>query len=278
MTANPIQPDWNSLFHLQNTEQAGARSESRTSYRVDVPVFEGPLDLLLHLIRKEEINIYDIPIAKICQSYLDTIDQMQQPDVNLAGEFLVMAATLMHIKSAYLLPRDETLEAEDPRLPLVQQLLEYERFQRAAQTLDKIPWLYRELYPRPPTAQADLLSVESFMDAPIEPVDMFQLLICLKAAMNRTYRPPLEIETDRTSIKEKVTALTLILDQEPTIQFSQILPPEPQPSDIIISFLAVLELARLKYIEVLQSETFGPILIRATRPLSELNASLLDQY
>jgi segregation and condensation protein A len=174
-------------------------------YRVHIPVFDGPLDLLLHLIRKDQLNIYDIPIAQICRSYVDYLDVMQTPDVNLAGEFMVMAATLTQMKSAMLLPRDESDdEADDPRAPLVAALLEYEQFKRAADDLDQRPWLYRDIFIRPPVLNPDaLMAVESLMDAPIDPIDTFQLLLCLKAALNRTTRPPLQISTDPTSIKER---------------------------------------------------------------------------
>jgi segregation and condensation protein A len=201
--------------------------------------------------------------------------------VNLAGEFMVMAATLMQMKSAMLLPREEGENGEqDPRLPLVAQLLEYEQFKKAANEIDERPWLHRDIFIRPPGIAMDAMPVESLLEVPIEPVDMFQLLLCLKAATNRTTRKPLEISTDPTSIKEKVTAMSVFLDQTDIMEFALLLPPllERRSRDVIVSFLAVLELAKLKYIEIIQHETFGPIQIRAVRSLRELNAGLLDQY
>ena len=256
------------------------RSETPDDYRVRIPVFEGPLDLLLHLIRKEQLNIHDIPIAQICKSYLQHIEMLATPDVNLAGEFMVMAATLTQIKSAMLLPRDEAELGgpEDPRTPLVQQLLEYERFKKAADQIDAIPWLNRDIYSRSPIAIQDAMPVESLLDAPIETIDTFQLLLCLKAATNRTTKPTLKIATDPISIKEKVVALTEFLENESIIDFIRLLPEFPKPKDIIVSFLAVLELARLKFVEILQHESYGPIQVRASRPLRELNQGLLDQY
>lgn len=254
------------------------RRESEDGYRVRIPVFEGPLDLLLHLIRKEQINIYDIPVARICQSYLEHLELLREPDVDLAAEFMVMAATLIHLKSLMLLPNENAEEGADPRTPLVQQLLEHERFKKAAEQIDSVPWLYRELYPRHLAAIQSTMPVESLMDVPIEPVETFQLLLCLKVALNRTTRPPLQISMDPTSIRDKVTELSALLDAEPIIDFRKFMPAEPQVRDVILAFLAMLELARLKFVEILQHEAFGPIQIRTVKPLRDLHPGMLNQY
>lgn len=256
-------------------------SAEKDDYRITLPVFEGPLDLLLHLIRKEQLNIYDIPISKICKSYLEHLELMRQIDVNIAGEFMVMAATLTLMKSLMLLPReggDE--EEEDPRLPLVAQLLEYEKFKKSAEELDQRPWLGRDLYPRSSTAISDIMPVESLMDAPLEPVDPFQLLLCLKIVNDRTQRPPMQISVDPTSIKEKVTQVQELLEQEEVVRFEQLLPTKEDRHvrDVIVAFLALLELAKLKFIEIVQAEQLGPIQIRRVRELKDLNVGLLDQY
>ncbi len=257
---------------------ASSRPEKSEDYRINIPVFEGPFDLLLHLIRKEQINIYDIPIAQICKTYLEHLELLKTPDVDLAGEFMVMAATLIQLKSLVLLPKEEGALEDDPRMPLVQQLLEYQRFQKAADKIDAVPWLNRDIYSRSPIAIQDSMPVESLLSAPLEAIDSYQLLLCLKIAVNRTTRPPLNISTDPTSIKEKVISLAEFLEKETVVEMRRLLPACPLPRDIIVSFLAILELARLKFIEILQHETFGPIQVRATRPLRELNAGLLDQY
>lgn len=254
-------------------------SEESHAYRVTTSVFEGPLDLLLHLIRKDQIDIYDIPIAKICQSYYEHLEMMKIPDVNIAGEFMVMAATLTHLKSVLLLPKEETLgEEDDPRLPLVQQLLMYETFKKAALQIDHRPWLYRDIYPHPTTHLQRLMPTESLMDAPIDSVDPFQLMVCLKIALQRTTRPPMEISADTTSIREKVGLITQQFDATPVFEFSQLLPDPPLRRDIIISFLAILELARLHFIEIYQAENFGPIQIQSVRSLRDLDPTLLEQY
>ncbi len=162
-------------------------------YQVHLPNFDGPLDLLLHLIRRDQVNIYDIPIAHICRSYLEYINLLADPDVSVAGEFMVMASTLLFIKSAMLMPQDPTLEGEDPRMPLVQQLLEYERIKKASEQIDAREWLGREVFPRPAGTFAELMPKESLLNAAIEPFDAFQLLVALKQATTRTTRPPIRI-------------------------------------------------------------------------------------
>lgn len=256
-------------------------TEVKEDYRVFLPNFEGPLDLLLHLIRKDQLNIYDIPIAHICKTYLEHLDIMKSIDVNIAGEFMVMAATLTLLKSIVLLPKEEgASDEDDPRMPLVQQLLEYERFKKAADQLDGLRWMGRDIYVRPPTAIESMMPVESLLDAPIDPVDPFQLLVCLKIATNRTTRPSLTITTDPVSIKDKVVQVGQFLAQHEVIQFTDLIPAQGERKilDVVVAFLAVLELARLKFIEILQHENFGPIQIRGVKDLNDLNVGMLDSY
>lgn len=256
-------------------------TEIKEDYRVFLPNFEGPLDLLLHLIRKDQLNIYDIPIAHICKTYLEHLDIMKSIDVNIAGEFMVMAATLTLLKSIVLLPKEEgASDEDDPRMPLVQQLLEYERFKKAADQIDGLKWMGRDIYVRPPTAIESMMPVESLLDAPIDPVDPFQLLVCLKIATNRTTRPSLTITTDPVSIKDKVVQVGQFLAQHEVIQFTDLIPTQGERKilDVVVAFLAVLELARLKFIEILQHENFGPIQIRGVKDLNDLNVGMLDSY
>jgi len=252
---------------------------ARDDYRIRLPNFEGPLDLLLHLIRKDQMNIYDIPVSVVCRSYLTYLEHMQSIDVNLAGEFMVMAATLTHLKSLMILPQEAAeLDPEaDPRRPLVAQLLEYEKFKRAAHQIEATPWLGRELFPRPATAVSDI-PVEALIDAPIDPVDTFQMLLCFKIAIDRTRRPSMQITTDPISLRDKVEQMTTLLTDRDIMDFRELIPEFATVKDIIVSFMAVLELGKLKYIEIIQTEEYGPIQIRAVRPLRELNATMLDQY
>jgi len=285
-TAAPFTPEVDGQLALDQamSEQSvlpKKDSEIKEDYRVFLPNFEGPLDLLLHLIRKDQLNIYDIPIAHICKSYLDHLDLMKSIDVNIAGEFMVMAATLTLLKSLVLLPKEEgAAEEDDPRMPLVQQLLEYERFKKAADQIDGLRWMGRDIYVRPPSAIESMMPVESLIDAPIDPVDPFQLLVCLKIATNRTTRPALQISTDPVSIRDKVVQVGQFLAQHEVISFTDLVPQQGERKilDVVVAFLAVLELARLKFIEIIQHENFGHIQIRGVRDLNDLNVGMLDSY
>ncbi len=257
---------------------AEARALNDAGYRVNIPTFEGPLDLLLHLIRREQMNIYDIPIAEICTSYLEYLEILHQPDVNLAGEFMVMASTLMFIKSEMLLPREKTDEADDPRMPLVAQLLEYERYQKASKEIDARGWLGRDVFARPEAATKDSTPVEALLSAPVDAVESFSLLVALKVALDRGQRPPMKIEVDTTSLKEKVEEMTTSLGVQDVIELRTFWPERPKKQEIIIAFISMLELARLKFIEIIQPEILGPIQIRRVRSLDELNVSLLQQF
>ncbi len=248
-------------------------------YTVRLPNFEGPLDLLLHLIRRDQLNLYDIPIAQICESYLEHLELIRQLDVNIAGEFMVMASTLLHLKSQMLLPKDSVEENEpDPRMPLVEQLLEYERFKRASQEIEKRAWLYRDIFHRPQAAVSDLLPQETLLEAPMESVENFQLLVCLKIALDRTSRKPLEIVKEGISLRDAVRAMALLFSGKDTLDFSSLVPVLHSHSDIIVNYLAILELARLKFLEIFQSQNFGPILIKNVRSIEELDMALLDQF
>lgn len=247
-------------------------------YQIRLPCFEGPLDLLLHLIRKEQLNIYNIPVSRVCQSYLKHLEMMQEVDFSIAGEFMVMASTLIYLKSLVLLPKDETAEEEDPRKPLVAQLLEYERFKKASEQINARYWLGREHYGRSPLALADTLPQESLLDAPLDPIEPFSLLKAFKGVNDRTHKPPMEIETDPVSLKEKVASIIELLKSQEVLEFIRLIPDVPIKQDFIVSFLSVLELAKLKFIEVLQTENFGPIQLRGKRSLDDLNMNMLDQY
>lgn len=272
-------PSLDEVFADSPTMSSVAREFPSDNYRVSLPTFEGPLDLLLHLIRKEQMDIYDIPIANICRSYLDYVTLLELPDMDLAGEFLVMATTLMQIKSQMLLPKDdEEDEEDDPRLPLVAQLLEYERFQKAAQQINEEPWLGRDVFARPQSATRDLMPKESLLEAEVDPIDTFKLLLGLKNCLDRTEKPPVVVQRDETSLKEKVGEITEALTLREVVEWRQFVPKAPKPFDVIVAFLSILELAKLKFIGIVQHENFGPIQLRRKRDLKELSVNLLDQY
>lgn len=267
-----------SLFPVTGAgEPVGADEES--DYRVRIPNFEGPLDLLLHLIRREQIDINDIPVARICKSYLEHLELMREFDVNIAGEFMVMAATLTLLKSQMLLPVEGEAEAEeDPRAPLVAQLLEYERFKVAADRLNAMPWLFRDLYPRPVAEAKEIVPPADPESAPVEPIDTYQLLLALKAATDRTTRTPFQVTQEADSLSDRVAVMSTLLSQRELISLAELVPDRRKRRELIVTFLAMLELARLKFVQILQTDTFGPIEIRAIRSLNDLDMGLLDQF
>lgn len=267
-----------SIFPVTGPAQS-ASADEESDYRVSIPNFEGPLDLLLHLIRRDQVNIHDIPVSRICKSYLEHLEIMQQFDVNIAGEFMVMAATLTLLKSQILLPVEgEAEEEEDPRAPLVAQLLEYERFKIAAESLNNIPWLFRDIYPRPFVETKEIMPPTDPETAPVEPIDTYQMLLALKAATDRTTRPPFEVTQEADSLSDRVAVMSTMLTQRELISFAELVPDIQKRRELVVTFLAMLELARLKFVQILQAETFGPIEIRSIRSLGDLDMGLLDQF
>jgi segregation and condensation protein A len=232
------------------------------SYQVRLDKFEGPLDLLLHLIKKNEINIYDIPIALITQQYLEYLSLMKSLNLAVAGEFLVMAATLVHIKSRMLLPTDD-LEADeddgpDPREELVRRLLEYKRYKDAAMQLDSRERLWREIFAREQSPAVPERSDE----APLEEVALFDLVDALHGVLARIpNKQSLEIMAETLTVKDRMNAILELLEGRESVTFLSLFDGQGHRMVIIVTFLALLELTRLGLIRVFQGETFGPILL-----------------
>ncbi|HEY5595168.1 MAG TPA: segregation/condensation protein A [Nitrospiria bacterium] len=233
--------------------------DSQTAYAVKLPAFEGPLDLLLHLIKKNEINIYDIPISLITGQYLEYISLMTSLNLAVAGEFLVMAATLIHIKSKTLLPPSETDEEEDeddPRADLVMRLLEYQRFKDAAQGFESREHEWREVFYRPASHGTDGPTDE------INLVDMslFDLLEALRGVMERAPTiQGLEIVVDELSVQDRMSLILDRLESEDGITFTSLFDGDTTRLAMIVTFLALLELIRLKRVRIIQAELFGAI-------------------
>lgn len=239
-------------------------------YKVKLEVFEGPLDLLLYLIKKDELDIYDIPIELITRQYMEYLNLMQMLDFDIAGEFLVMAATLMMIKSRMLLPPEERPELEpeeeDPRWELIRQLIEYKKFKDAATNLQTMEAQASNMFLR----QAEGLSAEvKPSGVTLQDVTIFDLI----AAFNETLkRLPLdevgEIKADRFTVADGIEAILQRLRAEEQVMFSSLFQPLSTRHEIIFTFLALLELIRLRQIVARQSTTFGEIMIaRAESPL-----------
>ncbi len=235
---------------------------SPTAYQVRLNVFEGPLDLLLHLIRKNEVDILNIPMAQITEEYLGHLRLMEALDVNIAGEYLVMAATLVYIKSKMLLPPDESAAVEeDPRVDLVRQLMEYQQFKRISESFGTMEGRQRDLFPR--RVEEDALIEEEVIEA-----TLFDLL---KAFQRMAWYFPQEtlneISGDSFSVTQKMNELLDTLEKDPTFHWQW---EEHKKAELIAMLLAILELVRMKLVLVLQSRRFGDIHVtRSQETVSE---------
>ena len=243
--------------------QLDGAEQTELPYQVRIENFEGPLDLLLHLIKKNEINIYDIPIAMIAQQYLGYIEAMEDLNLNVAGEFLVMAATLLQIKSKMLLPVDETAEDEeegpDPREELVRRLLEYKTFKEAARQLDTQERMWREIYSRTPSPPDEETEID---DQLLDNVGLFDLVDALQGILNRNPGKKLiEIIPDNLTVRDRMNAILEALEGQESVSFVSLFDPSCHRLLIIVTFLALLELIRLRTARVFQAESFGPILV-----------------
>jgi segregation and condensation protein A len=244
------------------------------STRVQLEIFEGPLDLLLHLIKKSELSITDIPIAVITEQYLATLELMQTLNLDVAGEFLVMAATLIHIKSRTLLPAadDETDEEDgpDPRAELVRRLLEYQRYKDAAAELQQRELLTRDVFAR---------ALAPAVEAPpreFREVSVFELLEALKRVLDRLPKDIVhEVTLEKVTVREKMTLLLDRLRQHGRVLFESLFSDSRSRMEIIVSFLAMLELVKMRAIRILQEELAGPIVIEAAAGMDEATESMV---
>ena len=247
-------------------------------YKVDLEVFEGPLDLLLYLIRREEVDIYDIPIEKITAQYLAYLDVMRMLDLNIAGEFLVMAATLMMIKSRMLLPvesrsAEEPSEEEwiDPRLDLVRQLIEYKKFKDAAGQLLELETLQGEAFAfggEGPVFEKEPADAGQALGD----IGLFDLLTAFQEVLSRAPMEPLgHFDPIRWSVPDKMEAILSLTKAGRHVAFSSLFSPESHRGEVIVTFLALLELLRLRQIALQQNDVFHEILIM---PATEYSAAL----
>ena len=230
------------------------------AYPVKLDNFEGPLDLLLFLIRKNELNIQDIPIAPITDQYLDYLALMRELDLDTAGEFLLLAATLIHIKSKMLLPRPgpgENESEEDPREALMRRLLEHQKFKTAAGLLHERQTVRDAQWGRPDNRVAEIAG------DPYEPeleVDLFSLLTAFQAVVHRAKkRPALLLPVEHISIETRIEQLMAILSEAEACGFEELFGDGTSRLGLITTFLALLEMIRLKRVRVFQSGAFGPI-------------------
>lgn len=242
--------------------QTDGYEQTELPYQVRIENFEGPLDLLLHLIKKNEINIYDIPVALIAHQYLEYIEAMKSLNLNIAGDFLVMAATLLQIKSKMLLPPDEAVQDEDdgpdPREELVRRLLEYKAYKEAARQLDGQEQQWREMFSREQAAPEPVNPEEMSL----ENVSLFDLVDALQGILDRNPGKRLiEIIPDNLTVRERMNVILELLEGKDSVAFVDLFEPASHRLIVIVTFLAMLELIRLRVARVFQAETFGPILV-----------------
>ena len=258
--------------------QLGGAEQTELPYQVRIENFEGPLDLLLHLIKKNEINIYDIPIAMIAQQYLNYLEAMKDLNLTVAGEFLVMAATLLQIKSKMLLPVEESAEDDedgpDPREELVRRLLEYKTFKEAARQLDTQERMWRDIYTRPAmSSDAEAAADETMLDN----LGLFDLVDALQGILNRNPgKKLLEIIPDSLTVRDRMNVILEALEGQESVGFEALFEASCHRLVIIVTFLALLELIRLRTVRVYQAENFGPIMVSRTFSLVPDPAELDD--
>ncbi len=245
------------------------------SYKVSLPIFEGPLDLLLHLIRKNDVSVADIPISLVLDQYLDYLSLMQELNIDLAGEFILMAAELTHIKSKTLLPdanEEEEEEGVDPRAELARRLLEYQRFKDAAQLLSKRTQLGREVFVR-------LKASEEIDQEEILQADSFKLLTAfndiLKKLKPERYH---EVAVERLSVTQRIYELMERFHAAPSFTFDSLFEGPVTRGQCIVTFLAVLEMMRLKLIRIWQTETGGTIHLFKKEEASSENSQIASEF
>ncbi|HEX2456522.1 MAG TPA: segregation/condensation protein A [Vicinamibacterales bacterium] len=247
------------------------------AYPVRLANFEGPLDLLLHLIKTHEVNIYDIPIVLITQQYLDYIDLMQEMNLDVAGEFLVMAATLIHIKSRMLLPRADPAQEdpeEDPREALVRRLLEHQKFKAAAELLHERETLRSAQWTRP---DGPISEIAGEAPEPEVEVDLFSLISAFRAVVERAkQRPKIYLPGEQIPIEERIDQLLSKLSETEACGFEDLFADVQTRAGLIVTFLALLEMIRLKLVRVFQSGVLGPIRVYKRARPADAPKPLLD--
>ncbi len=233
----------------------------RESYRIDLEMFEGPLDLLLFLIKKDEVNIYDIPVAQITRNFLEFVEMAKELKLHTAGDFILMAATLMKIKARMLLPVEEGTdeEVEDPRSELVNMLLEYKRFKEAAFALgerehQQRPYFYRQAG-APPEETSDPGGL-------LEDIKLYDIMLTFKYLLQNYEEPAMHaVELEEVSLSEQINFILTRLETDPKLRFSSLIERFQSRLVIVVTFLAILEMLRAQQIKVRQTKLFDDLII-----------------
>ena len=234
------------------------------TYSVHLENFEGPLDLLLYFIRRDEIDIYDIPIANITVEFMETIDEMKKLNINVAGEFILMAATLMRIKSRMLLPRKELDEEDviiDPRKELVNQLLEYSRFKDTATTLDMYATERKQVFPAGKTF--NVVDTPEEFNVILKDITLYDIARAFKVAMdNMPVIQSYELERESIHLDDQKELVMRSFDGDGRLRFSTLINQLDSKIAVVVTFLALLELIRIHQITIIQNELFGELEIQ----------------
>ena len=234
------------------------------TYRVHLENFEGPLDLLLYFIRRDKIDIYDIPIANITEEFMEMLEEIKKMNINIAGEFIVMAATLMRIKSKMLLPRpalDEEYDIIDPRKELVDQLLEYSRFKETAATLDIYAAKRSQIFPKGKTV--NITDAPEEVNVILKDVTLYDIARAFKVAMdNMPVIQSYELERESIYLDDQKELVMRSFDGDGRMRFSTLINQLDSKIAIVVTFLALLELIRSHKITIVQNELFGELEIQ----------------
>lgn len=268
----------NTTNHELRTTNSFVTEQSSSEYKISLEVFEGPLDLLLYLIKKEEVDIYDVSIERITKEYLKYLEAFEVLNIDIAGEFVVMAANLLYIKSRTLLPKDQQLpdeevDEDDPRWELIRQLIEYKKFKEAAAHLRDQEELQALLFPRPGELPGSFAQAE-------EPllfgeVSIFDLINAFQKALTRLPKEEAgrEIYEENYTVTDRIQYLARIVEEGVAIKFEELFSSSATRSELIVTFLAMLELIKMKYFRVRQEAQFGEIWIERSSVVQEQSSS-----
>jgi segregation and condensation protein A len=248
-----------------------ARAILMAENKVQLEIFEGPLDLLLYLVKKEEVDIYEVNLTKIATQFIEYVELMKELDLDIAGEFLVMAATLMYIKSRELLPKNQQVEVpdeeeeEDPRWELIRQLVEYKKFKDAAAKLQERELLQEQIYARVP-GRPDF-AVEQPTNVRPE-VSIFDLVNAVSSILKRFSQKEQtrDVFEEQWSVSEKIERVANLLKERPRLKFSELFESAASRAEVVVTFLALLELIRMKQLRIEQPEAFAEIEISPALP------------
>ena len=226
--------------------------------KVFLEAFEGPLDLLLYMIKRQNLNILEINVAEITRQYMTYIDLMEAMHLELVAEYLLMAAALTEIKSRMLLPRQKILEEEDPRSVLIHRLQEYERFKQAAEDMDNLPRLGRDIFIAS-AQEPDLKKVRSYPEVSIQELLIELSNVLLRVDMNKSHK----IDLDKISTRERMSRVLSMLNGENFVSFVNLFDLKEGRIGVVATFLAIMELIKESLVEIMQSESYAPIYIKA---------------